>query len=111
MVGGTGAGAASKTFRYATHVLSSERPNPFAASRRVSGPRCLPMRRIAVRVAGTGSRLSDMVAVNVRPAGLLGDGTRRRLKTGAAKRSVRSSVSVMRCRACRRSPTAMLICS
>ncbi len=95
--------------RQATHVVLIDRPTPFAAIRLVNGPRCLPMRRMAVRVAGTGSDVPAINAVSVRPAGSRsGVGTRIRLNTGDAKRSVISSLSGKRCRACRLSPTAML---
>ena len=51
--------------RQATHVVLIDRPTPFAEIRLVNGPRCLPMRRMAVRVAGTGSDVPAINAVSV----------------------------------------------
>src|ERR1700750_600286 len=87
-IDGGGAGAAAPPmFSRATQVLTVDRANPCAAIRRVNGPRWRPMRRIAVRVAGTGSDESITSAVKVRVLALT-DGTRMRLNTGAAIRSV-----------------------
>ena len=78
--------------RRATQVLAGMRAYPCAVIRRVIGPRCRPIRRIAARVAVTGSDVRIIAAVSERIVES-GSVTWMRLNTGDAKRRVISSES------------------
>jgi len=81
----------------------AERGAPWAATRRLSGPRAI--RRIDAPVAAAGSGDCACRATMVWPVA-----RRRRPKAGAATRAIISSLNFAKCRASNTSPTVRLIC-